>query len=71
MPTAAQAPHRAVFKWHTHNGTDRHVCTIVARGHRLSRVIFDREIRMPGGRLVKAGEETTVPSFGLCNTTAG
>lgn len=56
---------RAIFKWHTYNGTDRHPCTVLERGKNTARVRFDQDIRMPGGGYYKAGEPVCVPVSGL------
>lgn len=56
---------RAIFKWHTYNGTDRHVCTVLERGKNTARVCFDQDLRMPGGGMYKAGEPVVVPVCGL------
>lgn len=56
---------RAVFKWHTYNGGDRHPCTVLERGKNTVRVRFDQDIRMPGGAWYKAGEQVVVPVAGI------
>ena len=56
---------RAIFKWHTYNGTDRHGCTVLERGKNTARVRFDQDLRMPGGRHYKAGEPVVVATSGL------
>ena len=56
---------RAIFKWHTYNGTDRHECTVLERGKNTARVSFGQDLRMPGGGMYKAGEPVVVPVSGI------
>lgn len=56
---------RAIFKWHTYNGTDRHACTVLERSKSTARVRFEQDLRMPGGGMYKAGEPVVVPVSGI------
>lgn len=65
MQKDLQVQERAIFKWHTYNGTDRHPCTVLERGKNTATAIFDHDLRMPGGARYKAGERVLVPIAGL------